>query len=106
MAHTTNFSALLRSQKKSPQSKLKFSGYLLTTIGNMEKDELNYFLHFVTGSSVLVTKQISISFNNLSGLSRGSISHTCSNTLELPTTYLTYPEFAQEFLAVFTSEAA
>lgn len=81
-------------------------GYLLTFIGNMKRDKLSDFLRFVTGSSVLVAKYISISFNSLSGLSRRPISHTCSNTLELPTTYFTYPEFAQELLAVLTSEAA
>jgi len=68
------------------------------------RDELSDFLDFVTGSSVLVAKYISISFNSLSGLSRRPISHTCSNALELPTTYFTYPELVQELVAVLTSK--
>ena len=55
-----------------------------------------------TGSSVCSVQRITIIFNSLSGLARRPISHTCSNTLELSTTYCTFPEFAAEFQAILT----
>ena len=78
-------------------------GFLLAFIGNMRWSELRLFLRFVTGSSVLLAKKIKVSFNNLTGLARRPISHTCDCTIELPISYATYPEFELEFL---TSEVS
>ena len=58
-------------------------GFLLSFIGNMKQNELRLFLRFVTGSSVLLAKQITVSFNNLTGLARRPISHTCDCNIEL-----------------------
>ena len=69
----------------------------------MRNAEVRNFLRFVTGSSTLVD-EIKVTFNGLSGLSRRPIAHTCSCTLELPVSYATYLEFAQEFDAIFTRE--
>ena len=80
----------------------KVFGYLLQYIGSMKSDELALFLRFVTGSSVCSAQRITIIFNSLSGLARRPISHTCSNTLELSTTYCTFPEFAAELQAILT----
>ena len=80
----------------------KVFGYLLQYIGSMKAEELSLFLRFVTGSSVCSAQRISITFNSLSGLARRPISHTCSNTLELSTTYSTFPEFVAEFQAILT----
>ena len=80
--------------------------YLKTFIGNMVHEDLRNFLRFVTGSSVLIEKKITITFNCISGLSRRPISHTCSSTLELSTAYHSYPEFSQEFLSLLRSEIA
>ena len=81
-------------------------GFLLSFVGNMKQNELRLFLRFVTGSSVLLAKKISICFNNLSGLARRPISHTCDCALELPVSYATYPEFEMEFTKVLTSEVS
>ena len=81
-------------------------GYLKTFIGNLNNEDLRNFLRFTTGSSVVLNKKISVTFNSLSGIARRPISHTCNCTLELPGTYLTYPEFAKEFLLVLQSEVA
>ena len=70
--------------------------YLVTFVGNMN-DELRLFIRFVTSSSVVVK----ISFNNLSGLARCPISHTCDCGLELSIAYSTFPEFEKEFAKVF-----
>jgi hypothetical protein len=81
-------------------------GYMKTFIGNLEQTDLRNFLRYVTGSSVRVDEEITVTFNKLSGLARRPVSHTCSNVLELPVTYKTYPEFAQEFLSVLRDEFA
>ena len=80
--------------------------YLKTFIGNLTHQDLRNFLRFITGSSVMIDKKISITFNQLSGLSRRPITHTCNCILELPVTYLSYPDFADEFLTVLRSEVA
>lgn len=70
----------------------------------MREDELRSFLRFVTGSSVCSAKSITIIFNNLQGLARRPIGHTSSNTLELPSSYLSHLEFITEFQAVLADE--
>ena len=80
--------------------------YLTTFVSNSSQDDLRLFVRFVTGSSVLIDENIKITFNQLSGLSRRPISHTCSCSLEIPLSYATYPEFEQEFFQVLSSEAS
>ena len=81
-------------------------GFLLTYVGNMSMKTLRLFLRFVTGSSVRIGKRIKIEFNNLSGLARRPSAHTCDCILELPITYPTSVEFANEFDQVLSSEYA
>ncbi len=78
-------------------------GYLQQFIGNMQNEELRLFLRFVTGSSVCTANAIRVTFNSLEGLARRPISHTCSNILELPSSYLSYLEFATEFKAILNN---
>ena len=80
--------------------------YLKTFIGNLADRDLTNFARFVTGSSVMLDKTISVSFNSTVGLARRPISHTCSCILELSTTYLTYPVFGEEFLTILRSDIA
>ena len=80
--------------------------YLLTFISNMKDDELRLFLRFVTGSSVLISDEIKICFNGLSGFARRPLAHTCGDTLELSVAYDTFPEFEDEFKQVLSSEFA
>ena len=72
-------------------------GYLTQFIGSLKCDELRLFLRFVTGSSVIVPDEICVTFNAAGGLSRLPLGHTCSPTIELPSTYPTYPDFAHDF---------
>ena len=69
--------------------------YLQQYIGSMTQDELHKFLRFVTGSSIMPTSLI-VTFNSESGLACRPIGHTCSNTIELSSTYVTYLEFIEE----------
>ena len=75
-------------------------GFLRDFVGDMKRDEIRLFLRFVTGSAVYLAKGIQITFNNLSGLARRPVSHTCSCTLELPISYKTRHEFISEFQEV------
>ena len=75
-------------------SQSRVVGYLKTFTGNLEHRDLRNLLRFVTGSSVMIC----VTFNSLSGLARRPISHTCACTLELPVTYTTYLDFAEEFI--------
>ena len=77
-------------------------GYLRQFIGNMKMDEVRNFLRFVTGSSVLSNAAIKVTFNALGGLARRPIAHTCDNSVELSTEYLTYVDFTSEFEAILS----
>ena len=70
--------------------------FLRQYIGNMSRNEVEVFLRFVTGSSVMPVR-INVTFNALQpGVARRPISHTCDNTIELSSTYVTMREFANE----------
>ncbi|GAA6091618.1 uncharacterized protein LOC113078290, partial [Tachysurus ichikawai] len=45
-----------------------------------------------TGSDVICVEDIQVIFTPLEGLSRRPIAHTCGPTLELPSTYNSYPD--------------
>ena len=71
--------------------------YLRQFVGGMKQEMVRRFLSFTTGSSVCLSRSINVVFNKSSGFSRHPVGHTCSCTLELPTTYNSYPEFTYEF---------
>ena len=77
--------------------------YLTQMIGDMKAEELATFLRFVSGSSVCVGRKINVSFNNLTGLARQPITHTCDCLLELPLSYISYFDFkAEQFLLILS----
>ena len=71
-------------------------------VGNMHKEDLRRFMRFVTGCCVCIAKQIKIVFNGLSGLARQPIAHTCDFTLELPTSYINFEDFRDEFMSILS----
>ena len=78
--------------------------YLQQFIGDMKRDEIRRFLRFTTGSSVLLGSKISVCFNTESGLARRPTAHTCSCILDLPSTYLNYLDFEQEFKCILNDD--
>lgn len=76
--------------------------YLKQFIGSMNQDDVRKFLRFTTGSSVCLTKSIRVHYNSLSGFARRPVSHTCDCSLELPSTYTTYPSFVDEFQSILS----
>ncbi len=70
----------------------------------MTQTQVKSFLRFVTGSSVCSVQALEIQFNTLSGLARGPIAHTCSNILELSSTYMSFHDFEQESRLMLSDE--
>ena len=55
-------------------------------------------------ATVCSVLKIQVEFNMLSGASRRPIAHTCTPSLELPSTYATYTEFVSEFRRCMASD--
>ena len=70
----------------------------------MRKEDVPRFLRFRTGSSVIISKPITIAFNGSSGFGRVPIAYTCSSTLVLPTTYISYLDFEHEFNTILADD--
>ena len=72
--------------------------FLKQFIKSLDRSSLKGFLKFVTGSDVLLKDQkISVTFYLVDGLARRPIAHTCGPLLEVPCTYQSYNELAEEF---------
>ena len=66
---------------------------------------ISYFLLQCQRHVIVITvKGINVTFNKLSGLARRPISHTCTGTIELSSTYSSLPEFEAELKTVLHSE--
>ena len=95
--------SMIEDPKCLNENQERVFGYLKLLIGNMNVEELQAFMRFVTGASVCLSKSIEITFNTLDGLARRPISHCCDCILELPVAYSTYPEFANEFHSILAN---
>ena len=84
-------------------SEERITSYLTTMIGNMQPSELRLFLRFVTGASVCISSKIRVTFNNLVGLGRRPIAHTCDSSLELSTSYANYEDFYSDFKVILSA---
>ena len=75
--------------------------YLRRFVFSLMKDELALMMRFVTGSESITGTGITVTFcGTEEGLARHPSSHTCTGTLQLPTTYKSYSDFRREFLNV------
>lgn len=89
---------LLASATNADESRVL--DFLKQFIRSLSKDVLLNWLHFVTGSRVMCYDSIVIHFNSKEGLMRAPIARTCVPSLEVSSSYATYPEFRQEFLNI------
>ena len=76
--------------------------YLKEFVGTLHQDMLLDFLLFCTGS-VHQPQNIEVGFTSLTGMQRRPIAHTCSNILEVPTTYNSFQEFRREFTQILST---
>ena len=67
---------------------------------------LKAFLQFTTGSDVIAVTEITVSFNALDGAHCSPIARTCGPVLEVPTTYQSYNELAEEFSNLTSNKEA
>ena len=72
---------------------------------SLNDNELIHILLFITGS-VHQPSKITVMFNAKSGIMRCPTAHTCSNILELSSTYISFQEFKREFSLVLDSAEA
>lgn len=79
--------------------------HLKRLIRGLDEAKLTKFLRFTTASDVLVTDRLTITFTNSEGLQRRPIAHTCGYTLEVPTTYASFCELREEFMAILNSDS-
>ncbi|GAA6098877.1 uncharacterized protein LOC125141203 [Tachysurus ichikawai] len=77
--------------------------FLHQYIRGLDEIGLRKMLRFMTGSDVICVKDIQVIFTPLEGLSRRPIAHTCGPTLELPSTYNSYPDLRAEMEAILSS---
>ena len=74
--------------------------YLRNYIGTLDENLLDKFCRFVTGSPSAPQMPIHVGFNSTTGVRRFPSSSTCSSTLHLSTSYLSFTEFKKEFNVV------
>lgn len=79
--------------------------HLKRFIRGLDESKLAMFLRFTTASDVLVTDTLTIFFTNQEGLQRKPVAHTCSCTLEVPSTYSSFCELREEFMAILNSDS-
>ena len=77
--------------------------YLKQFVRSLDEQSLGKFLHFVTGFNTAPTKMIKVTFTGLDGLARRPIAHTCGPVLELPCTYISYPDFRKEMESILSN---
>ena len=79
--------SMLETPSVSNPAEERVCQYLTTMIGNMQPNKLRLFMRFVTGASVCIASKIIVTTNNVGGLARRPIAHTCDSTLELTVPY-------------------
>ena len=67
--------SMIKESKEMTSSQARVLGYLRTFIGNLNHQDLRNFLRFVTGSSVVIDKKISVTFNSLWSGTKANQSH-------------------------------
>ena len=74
--------------------------HLKRFVRGLDTAKLGKFLQFVTGSDIMLCDHIHVTFTRLDGIQRRPVAHTCTFTLEIPSTYQSFPEFREEFSSI------
>ena len=111
---------LITYQDMEPTPRKVLKMITATPNGNAEATSLRYFqqyvrgqnstslkklLRFLTGSEAVTVDKIEVTFTKLEGFGRRPVAHTCGPLLELPSTYLSYPELRNEFDSILANES-
>ena len=72
-------------------------------IGSLKDFESTKLLRFLTGSDIIITENIEVSFSATEGLGRRPIAHTCAPLLKLPNSYRNFCELREEFTSILNA---
>lgn len=86
-----------------PSQQQNVVNFLKRFIREAELPTLENFLRYCTGANIITTDKITVIFNSTTGIQRAPVAHTCTNTIELPTSYDEYLDFKSEFKSVLSS---
>ena len=87
---------LLSPQPENDAKRESFD-HLKRFIKSLNDGALSTFLQFTTGSDIIIVDSLEVTFVNVDGLSHRPIAHTCTPSLELPSTYQSFDELSEEF---------
>ena len=91
--------------KPSNEAESQSLDFLKKFIRSLDPSALGTFLKFTTGSDIL-PQRLEVSFTSMDGYARRPIAHTCGPLLELPRTYQSYSELAEEFTNLLRDKGA
>ena len=80
--------------------------HLKRYIRSLDGQAKSQFFSFLTGSNVITCESILVTFSMLEGAGRRPIIRTCGPIIELPSTYQSYSELAEEFSSVINEKGA
>ncbi|XP_053406772.1 uncharacterized protein LOC128559395 [Mercenaria mercenaria] len=95
--------ALFSANPMSKEQNESFK-YLQKFVRGRNKEQLRQLLRFLTGSDMLCVSQIDVSFVVRYGAGRVPTAHTCGPVLELPCTYVSYPDFRNEWESILQAK--
>lgn len=84
--------------------KRKVFQYFKDFIDQLNDEDLQKLLQFVTGQNCVPKQHISVVFSNLSGAERRPMAHTCGYIIEIPESYDNYDDFEREFRTLLQSD--
>ena len=92
--------------KASPVTKEQSDSlkYMQRFVRGRNKDQLKHLLRFLTGSDMLCVSSIEVTFVVRHGVGRVPTAHTCGPVLELPSTYVSYPDFRNEWESILQAK--
>ncbi|CAH1154527.1 unnamed protein product [Phaedon cochleariae] len=97
-----NILTLIESNKDISEAESEIMKFLRKFVKESDEKTRCSFLRYCTGSD-LPTRQISIQFNDLDGVERVPVAHTCTGLLELSRSYENYVTFRSEFHSLLSS---
>lgn len=95
---------ILQSQPEN-EAESQCLDYLKKFIRSLDAPALGTFLNFTTGSDIQ-PERLEVSFTSMDGYLRRPIAHTCGPLLQLPRTYRSYSELAEEFTSLLREKGA
>jgi hypothetical protein len=91
LAKLFDFPDNMNAQQQSAADHLK------RYVRNLDEKDAKAFLRFCTGFDIIMCSKIVVAFTSTCGLQRRPVAHTCSDLLELPSTYDNFVDLRAEF---------